>query len=159
MLFNMQKSITKHKEFIYQEEITVVLAENACCKISIHGKCTRVWLFLESQSPVLLNGSGPRWRAWKQSVFHLSALTRKQALGGNHKYNFWLQEKETLFYLHWVCSAVFEMKCCKSQWHHRKIQDFCNCPDTMNNERPNVLLSSATSLMQSAFIILQVCKE
>jgi len=30
----------------------------------------------------------------------------------------------------------------------------------MNNQRPNVaLLSSATSLIQSAFIILQVCKE
>lgn len=57
-------------------------------------------------------------------------------------------------------SFFFAMKCSKSQWHHRKIQDSCNCPTTMNNQRPNtVLLLSVTSLMQSAFIILQVCKE
>lgn len=84
---------------------------------------------------------------WQSKVLSLSIRKREKN---------WLFSNFTKGVLHFF----FAVKCSKSQWHHRKIQNSCNCFTTTNYRRPNiVLLLSVTSLMQSAFIILQVCKE
>lgn len=165
MLFKTQKSIRKHNKFISRAEITVVLVQNDCNKISIHGKRTGVRLLLETQKHAWFcyKLQDPGEEHWDNLIFISQLLYETSLLVAikNTTSDYKKKRKIDFFQiLPRLFSFFFAMKCSKSQWHHRKIQDSCNCPTTTNNQRPNiVLLLSVTSLMRSAFIILQVCKE
>lgn len=144
--------------------------QNTCNKISIHGKCTGVQLLLETQKHAwfcykLQNPGEEHWDNLvfiSQLLYETSLLVTIKNASSDYKKKSknWLFSNFTKAVLHFFLKKFFAVKRRKCQWHHKKIQDSCNCSTATNNQRPNiVLLLSVMSLMQSAFIILHVCKE